>query len=309
MTTPPSPKVIRNRHTLPLIWVVPLVAFLVGGWLIARNSRAHGPEITVRFQNGAGIEAGKTVLEYKGVAVGSVQSVQLDDKLDTVLVHIQLAKNAADLARSDSEFWLVRPEIGFGGIKGLDTLLTGARLKVRPGAGGKPATEFTALRRAPLLESSSERGRAFVLRADKLGALTPGAPVFFREMKVGFVETHRLTPDADGVLVRIRIRRPYDQLVRADSKFWNAGGIAVKINLLGAEIRSNSLESLVSGGVAFATPDTAGAATAADGAEFALADEADKDWLKWKPKIPITESAEGWETPIQGDAGQTDPST
>lgn len=309
MTTPPTPHVIRHRRSLPLIWVVPLVAFLVGGWLIARNSRAHGPEITVRFQNGAGIEAGKTILEYKGVAVGSVQSVQLDDKLDTVLVRIQLAKDAADLARSDSEFWLVRPEIGFGGIKGLDTLLTGARLKVRPGTGGQPATEFTALRRAPLLESSSERGRSFVLRADKLGALTPGAPVFFREMKVGFVETHRLTADADGVLVRIRIRRPYDQLVHADSKFWNAGGIAVKVNLFGAQIRSNSLESLVSGGVAFATPETAGATPADDGVEFPLADEADKEWLKWKPKIPITESTEGWETPGQGEPAQTDPST
>ncbi len=311
MSTPPTPHVVRHRRSLPLIWVVPVVAFLVGGWLIARNSREHGPEIVIRFENGSGIEAGKTILEYKGVAVGAVQDVQLDDKLDSVLVHVQLAKNAAELARSDSEFWLVRPEIGFGGIKGLDTLLTGARLKVRPGSGGQPAKEFTALKRAPLLESSSDRGRSFILRADKLGALTPGAPVFFREMKVGFVETHKLTPDADGVLVRIRVRRPYDQLVRADTKFWNAGGIAVKVNLFGAQIRSNSLESLVSGGVAFATPENADAnvTPAADGAEFPLADDVDKDWLKWKPKIPITESAEGWETPGQGDPAQADPST
>lgn len=304
MTKPPAPVVTRPRRTLPLIWVVPVLAFLVGGWLLFRNSRAHGPEITIRFQSGAGIEAGKTMLEYKGVAVGSVQDVQLDDKLQTVLVRVQLAKNAAALARSDSEFWLVRPEIGFSGVKGLDTLLTGARIKVRPGAGGQPAHDFIALRRAPLIEGS-ERGRTFVLRADKLGALTPGAPVFYREMKVGFVETHRLTPDADGVLVRIRVRKPYDQLVHTDSRFWNSGGIAVKVNLLGAEIRSNSLESLISGGVAFATPENG--APAADGAEFELADEADKDWLKWKTKIPIAEAAEGWETQTQGDAEKVDP--
>ncbi len=293
MTNPPAPTLVRSRRSLPLIWVVPLLAFVLGGWLIVRHARTHGPEITIRFLNGAGIEVGKTVLEYKGVAVGTVQGVQFDEKLEGVLVRVQLAKNAAPLARTGSEFWLVRPEIGFSGIKGLDTLLTGVRLKMRPGD-GKPATEFVALARAPLLEKS-DRGRSFVLRSDKLGALTPGAPVFFREVKVGFVETHRLTAEADGVLVRIRIRAPYDQLVRPGSRFWNAGGIAVKIGLTGAEIRSNSLESLVTGGVAFATPETPAGQPAADGAEFPLADEADKEWLKWKPKIPITQSMEDGE--------------
>ncbi|HWA25706.1 MAG TPA: MlaD family protein [Lacunisphaera sp.] len=301
MTKLPIPRVVPQRRSLPLIWVVPLVALLAAGWLLIRNFRNHGPEITIRFQNGAGIEAGRTVLEHHGVAVGVVQDVELDAHLDLVLVKVRLAKSAAALARADSQFWLVRPEIGFSGIKGLDTLLTGARLKVRPGTGGQPATEFTALHRAPLL-LNNERGRSFILRADKLGALTPGAPVFFREVKVGFVEAHRLMPDSDGVLVRIRVRTPYDQLVHSDTRFWNSGGVVVKVGLLGAEIRSNSLESLVTGGVAFATPDTTGNPPAPDGAEFPLADEAEKDWLKWKPKIPITESTEGWEAPVQAEA-------
>ncbi|HEY8994472.1 MAG TPA: MlaD family protein [Lacunisphaera sp.] len=295
MSHPPAPTIVRHRRSLPLIWVVPLVAFLVGGWLIARSYRERGPEITIRFQNGAGIEEGKTILEHKGVAVGTVENVQLDEKHDSVLVKVRLVKNAAYLARADSEFWLVRPEIGFSGIKGLDTLFTGARLKVRPGTGGQPATEFTALRRAPLLETSG-RGRSFVLRADRLGALNSGAPVFFREIKVGFIEAHRLTPDADGVLVRIRIRTPYDQLVHADTKFWNSGGVSVKVGLLGAELRSNSLESLVTGGISFATPSASNSAPVTDDTEFLIADEADKEWLKWKPKIPIQESVEDWET-------------
>jgi len=306
MTKPATPVVVRRR-SLPLVWVVPLVAFIVGAWMIVRNSRDHGPEIIIRFQNGGGIEANKTTLEYKGVAVGSVREVALAPSLDSVLVRVQLAKDAAELARSDSQFWLVRPEIGFSGIRGLDTLLTGARIQVRPGNGGEPAKEFIALRRAPLLESNTDRGRSFILRADRLGGLTPGAPVYFREVKVGFVETHRLAPNADGVLVRLRIRKPYDQLVHADSKFWNSGGVNVKIGLFGAEIRSNSLESFVAGGVAFATPDTTGADPAADGAEFTLADEADKEWLKWKPKMPIKEATEGWETPGQAENSPNDP--
>lgn len=295
MTKLPAPAVVRRRRSLPLVWVVPLVALIVGGWLIVRNAGDRGPVITIHFQNGAGIEAGRTILEHKGVAVGSVESAELDGNLDHVIVKVRLARNAASLARADSEFWLVRPEIGFSGIKGLDTLFTGARLKVRPGTGGEPATEFVALRRAPLLESSG-RGRSFVLRAERLGALTAGAPVFFRETKVGFVETHRLTPDADAVLVRIRVRTPYHQLIRANTRFWNAGGVSVKVGLLGAEIRSNSLESLISGGVAFATPESAEGSPAEEGTVFPLADEVDKAWLQWNPRIPIEEPIDGWET-------------
>lgn len=302
MTKPSTPVVIRRR-SLPLIWVVPVVAFIVSGWLVVRNSRDHGPEITIRFQNGSGIEEGKTVLEYKGVTVGAVRKVEFDEKLDDVLVTVQLAKNAAGLARSDSEFWLVRPEIGFSGIKGLDTILTGARLQVRPGTGGSPAKDFVGLRRAPLRESN-EHGRFFILRSDNLGALTPGAPVFYRGIKVGYVEAHKLMPDADGVLVRIRIRKPYDQLVHADTKFWNAGGVSVNVGLLGAKIRSNSLESFIAGGVAFATPENSPPEPAADGAEFTLAEEAEKEWQKWKTKMPIKETIEGWETPTTPDNDQ-----
>lgn len=293
MTNPPVPTVVRRR-SLPLIWVVPLIAFLVGGWLIVRNSRQHGPEIILRFENGAGIEADKTVLEYQGVAVGSVRSVELDEKLEHVLVKVQLAKNAAGLARSGSQFWLVRPEIGFSGIKGLDTLLTGARLKVRPGHGGEPVKEFIALAHAPLLEKN-DSGSSYIIYAERLGALTRGTPVYFRDLKVGFVETHRLSPQADGVMVRIRVRQPYDQLVRTNTRFWNSGGVSVKISLRGAEIRSNSLESLVTGGISFATPDPAGGLVP-DGSAFTLAEEAEKEWLQWRPRIPITEITPGWET-------------
>jgi paraquat-inducible protein B len=297
MTKLPIPTITRSRRGLPLIWVVPVIAFILGGWLIVRHARTQGPEIIIRFESGTGIEAGKTILEHKGVPIGMVQGVEFDEKLEGVLVRVQLARNAAPLARAGSEFWLVRPEIGLAGIRGLDTLLSGVRLKMRPGT-GEPAREFVARPRAPLLENP-ERGRSFVLRSDKLGALTRGAPVFFREVKVGFIEAHRLAPDADAVLVRIRVRLPYDQLVRADTKFWNSGGVAVKINLTGVEIRSNSLESLITGGVTFATPDTPNSAPAPDGTEFPLADEADKEWLKWKTRIPITDPMEGWEP---GDA-------
>jgi paraquat-inducible protein B len=177
-------------------------------------------------------------------------------------------------------------------VRGLETLFTGARINVRPGK-GPPATFFHGLEKAPPLENL-EVGRAYVLRGDRLGSLSPGAPVFFREVQVGVVETSRLDDDATGVLVRIRIRTPYVTLVRTNTRFWNAGGVSFKMNLLGAELKSTSLESLFTGGVAFATPDSGRelAPVAPDGTLFTLHDEADKDWLKWQPRIRISSPEE-----------------
>ena len=284
MSTPPPPKVSRGLR-LPLVWIVPLVAVAVAGWMVFRELKDRGPEIVISFNDGSGVEADKTTLEYKGVAIGMVSAVELKPDLRGVVVHVRLHKTAEAVAASDSQFWIVHPEIGFSGIHGLDTLLTGARLAVRPGKGA-PAKEFVGLDRTPPPEMSA--GRSFILQSDKLGSLSTGAPVFYRELKVGEVETSRLADDSAAVLVRIHIEAPYVDLVRTSTRFWNAGGFSFKVGLLGAELKNTSLESLISGGVSFATPDAAPLAPPADeGTVFQLITEPDKDWLKWAPKIPI----------------------
>ena len=286
MSDAPAPKISRTP-TLPLVWIVPLIALAVGGWMVFREFRNRGPEIVIEFPQGNGVEPRKTSLEYQGVAVGVVTGVELKEDLSGVRVALRLNKNAAELAREGAQFWIVRPEIGLSGIRGLDTLFSGARLTVRPGK-GPPATVFKGLDKPPPLENSEE-GRAFTLQAERLGSMTPGAPVFYREVKVGVVETSRLSDDSASVLIRIRVKTPYIDLVRANSRFWNAGGVSFRMSLLGAELKSTSLESLFSGGVAFATPDNGKglAPVAEEGATFILHPEMDKDWLKWRPAIPI----------------------
>jgi paraquat-inducible protein B len=287
MTAPSTPKVSRTR-SLPLVWVVPLIALAVGGWMIFREFQHRGPEITIEFTDGKGIEPRKTILVYQGVTVGTVTGVELKPDLSGVMVRLRLDKNAAAIASEGAQFWVVHPEIGFTGIRGLETLFTGARINVRPGKGA-PATHFTGLERAPPLENIEE-GRAFVLQADRLGSVSPGAPVFYREVKVGAVETSRLDDDASRVLIRIRIKTPFVNLIRTNTRFWNAGGVSFKLSLLGAEVKSTSLESLFSGGIAFATPDTGRelAPVASEGTLFTLHTEMDKDWLKWQPRIRIS---------------------
>lgn len=280
----PAPE-SRSSASL-LIWLVPLVALLVSGWLLHRQYRDRGPVIEIKFADGAGIQAGKTPLVHKGVVVGNVESVGLSPSMDGVTVKVQLDASARGLAVTDSEFWIVRPEIGFSGVRGLETLLSGARLSVRAGS-GRPATRFQGLAQAPVGEGL-QPGRSFVLRTDKLNSLHPGSPVLFRELKVGVVESHRLADDSTHVLVTLRIFTPHDRLVRSDTHFWNSGGLSMKVGLLGAQVHTNSLESLVAGGVAFATPDT-GAAPAPEGTVFPLHDDAEKAWLKWAPQIPLAD--------------------
>lgn len=293
MSTPEKPRITRTP-TLPLVWIVPLIALAVGGWMVFRELRNRGPEITIDFADGSGVEADKTALVHKGVSVGVVKAVELKPDLTGVTVRLRLDRTAAALARSGAQFWIVHPEIGLSGVRGLDTLLTGARINVRLGKGGA-AQHFVGLDRPPAPETPPD-GKIFVLQSDRLGSLSPGAPVFYREVRVGAVETSRLADDATGVVVRIHIEAPYVDLVRTNTRFWNAGGFSFKVGLLGAELKNTSLESLVTGGVAFATPDgTAFAAAATDGAVFKLSMEPDKDWLKWEPKIALktaTESAE-----------------
>jgi paraquat-inducible protein B len=286
MTTAPAPRISRTR-SFSLVWVVPVIALLVGGWMIFRELRSRGPEVTIDFADGNGLEANKTTLEYKGVTVGVVKQVELKPDRGGVRVRLRLERDAASLATADAQFWVVRPEIGLSGIRGLDLLLSGARLAVLPGK-GPPATEFRGLDKPPPRENATA-GRAFVLESDQLGSLNAGAPVFFREFKVGAVEASRLSEDATHVLVRIRVFTPYVDLVRTNSQFWNAGGVSLKINLLGAQVKSTSLESIFTGGVAFATPEGRNglAPVAPDGTHFHLSPEADKDWLKWRPTIPI----------------------
>jgi paraquat-inducible protein B len=251
-----------------------------------RELRERGPLVTIDFADGSGVEAGKTVLEYKGISAGVVQSVELKQGLEGVTVHLRLKKDAAALAKSGSQFWIVHPEIGLSGIHALDTLVTGVRIGVIPGD-GPVLKRFRGLDKAPAPDVLDE-GRAFIVKADRLGSLTTGAPVFYREFKVGSVESSRLSDDSTSVLIRIHIDAPYPDLVRTNTRFWNAGGFSFKMSLFGAQLKDTSLESLVSGGVSFATPDAVPLAPAAEaGSRFDLASDADKEWLKWAPKIPI----------------------
>lgn len=283
--TAPVPQISR-RPALPLIWVVPLLALLIAGGMVAHQFRNHGPVITIAFANGSGLEPDKTQLEFKGVTIGTVKAVALQRDLAGVVVQVRLTKSGAAVAHEGSQFWIVHPQVSLSGISGLETLVTGVHLRVRPG-NGPPAVHFKGLDQPPPIEQRNA-GRAFTLHSDTLSNVNPGSGVFYRGIKVGSVETTRLSDDATQAVIRIRIYTPYINLVRTNTQFWNAGGIGVSIGLHGVEIQASSLQTLFTGGIAFASP--AGAVLgppALDGTEFDLHPKPEKEWLQWRPQISI----------------------
>lgn len=269
-----------------LVWIVPLIALAVGAYMVYKELSSQGPTITIVFENGAGLEAGKSVLQHKGLTAGVVETLKLSDDLETVEATLTLLKSAKGLAREGSKFWILRPEIGIEGISGLDTLISGPTIQVSPGV-GPFRKRFIGDKRAQL--EGSDLGYHYLLRVDRLGSLKAGAPVLYRQFKVGEVIETNLAPDSTAVLVRILVNSPYDRLVRVDSVFWNASGIAMKVGLLGAKIQTDSLQTVLAGGIMFATPEKNGEVSelAPENTEFTLQPEMETGWLEWTPSISL----------------------
>jgi paraquat-inducible protein B len=264
---------------------VPLAAAIVGGWLVFKYVRQAGPVISIQFGDGNEIEANQTTLRYRGVRVGDVLSVQLAKDAQHVEVQARLDESAESLAREGSVFWIVRPEVGAGGFRGLETIVSGPYIQVQPGSGSKQKN-FIGAEKPPILKPS-EGGLEIILTTPSLGSLTVGAPVYYRGMEVGSVQYFVLGKDSTAVNVHILIETNFAPLVRTDSKFWNAGGINVDLKLFGINISAESLKALVIGGIAFATPPSPGI-LASNGGSFPLNEKVDKKWLKWSPAIAIT---------------------
>ncbi len=241
--------VTGERSRLSAVWIVPLVALMVAGWLVWSTLAEKGPEITIRFRSAEGIEPGKTTVRYKAVEVGKVTTIQIAADLSHVLVRAELTKGAERLLAEDSRFWVVRPRIGAGGVSGLTTLVSGAYIEVDPGKG--PRTDvFVGLEEPPLV-LSDEPGRQFILEADALKGITRGSPIYYRDIEVGEVMGHKLTEDGREVEIIAFVKAPFDRLVRADSRFWNTSGIEIGTGAVGFYFRMQSVQAMLTGGIAF----------------------------------------------------------
>ncbi|MEO0035251.1 MAG: hypothetical protein RLZZ501_1274 [Pseudomonadota bacterium] len=259
----------RPRWVPSMVWLVPLLAALIGASLVIQAIRERGPTIVVSFSTAEGIEAGKTKVKYKAVDIGEVTALHLAPDRSRVLVTIDLAKEAEQFAVADSRFWVVRPRLAGSGVSGLDTLLSGSYIGVDAGYSNERRAEFAGLERPPAVAADIP-GRRFTLRAEDIGSLDVGSPVFFRRIQVGHVESTALAPDGGSLTLGVFVDAPYDHFVTTNARFWHASGVDLKIDANGVKVDTQSLASILMGGIAFESPGSQ-AEPAADGTEFALA--------------------------------------
>ena len=259
-----------RRSRFSIVWLVPIVALVIGAWLAWHALAQRGPTVTILFLDSEGIEAGKTKVKYKNVDVGTVTAVQLTHDRKLVRVTAQLQPETADWLVKDTRFWVVRPRVGAGGVSGLGTLFSGAYIGMDVGKSVQDEREFTGLTIPPVL-TDGVAGRSFVLRTDVLGSLDRGTLVYYRRIPVGQVIGYQLTAGGAGVEVQIFVEAPYDRFVTRNARFWHASGIDVDLSASGLNIRTESLASIIAGGIAFqSAPDEAPADPAEAGAVFKL---------------------------------------
>ncbi|TKC91049.1 MCE family protein [Trinickia terrae] len=251
----PEPINVPRSGWLPsLVWLIPLIAALIGVALVVKSVVDRGPTITISFSSAEGLEpGGKTKVKYKDVDIGSVRTITLSRDHSRVLVDVQLTKEASDFAVKDTRFWVVRPRIGTSGVSGLNTLLSGAYIGVDAGKSAEGRTDFAGLETPPPV-TGDQKGHQYTLRGESLGSIDIGSPVFYRRVQVGQVVGFSLDKDGTGVTIGVFINAPYDQYVGANSRWWHASGVDLRLDSSGLKLNTQSLATVIVGGLAFQSP-------------------------------------------------------
>jgi len=245
----------RRSRRVSAIWIIPLVAVAIGAWLAWDTWSKQGPTIKISFDSGEGLQAGQSQLKFKDIVFGTVKSLELAPDRTHVVVTVATTHEAKPLLTDRTIFWVVKPRLFAGNVSGLETLLSGSYIGMMPGeAGGKAQHQFVGHEDPPILLANVP-GHTFVLKAKKLGSISLGSPVFYRDLSVGEVLGWDIADMAEYVTIRAFVRAPYDGYVHDETRFWNASGVSIKLGGAGIDVQLESLKALLLGGIAFETPE------------------------------------------------------
>ncbi|MEQ8937310.1 MAG: MlaD family protein, partial [Gammaproteobacteria bacterium] len=248
-----SPKV--NKRAGPsVVWIIPLVTLLVGGWLIVKTLSEQGPQVTISFKTAEGIEAGKTRIKYKNVDIGVVEQIRFSDDFSEVILTAQFENGTEHFLKRNSRFWVVKPQLSLRGASGLGTLISGAYIEIEPGPGAKQR-HFIGLEKQPVV-TAEEQGKKIVLLTQRLRSIDTGSPVYYQGLEAGEVLGYELANDSSNIYIYAFIKAPFHELIRGNTRFWNASGVDVSFGAEGFQVQTESLRSIMYGGIAFETPAT-----------------------------------------------------
>jgi len=244
---------VEKKTGIALVWIIPIIAACLGGWLVYKSIVESDIAIKIHFSSGEGLSAGKTEIRYKGIVIGKVESIELDGNLNGVAAITKVNRKAQRVLNTGTQFWLVKPEISFAGVRGLDTLLSGNYIAISPGEGQDQLT-FTALTEAPISDEGF-LGLSISLEADSLGSIHIGSPINYREITVGKIVSYSLDEEQNKVFIKANINKKYAHLVRKNTRFWNSSGLSISGSFPYINISTGSLASLISGGISFDHPE------------------------------------------------------
>ena len=243
---------VQKKRRFSIVWIIPIVAALVGGWLAYKTISEKGPTIRISFSDGAGIEAGKTKIKFRNVEAGVIQRMEMAKDLSQVVLIAEIRKSVEPHLTENTRFWVVSPQIGLGGVSGLDTLVSGAYIEMDPQS-GPPTLEFKGLDTPPKV-TSREEGTQYVLMAQQLGGLQSGSPLDYHGVQAGEVMDYEFAEDGQSLLINIFIAAPFDKRIRDHTQFWNSSGIQAKVGAEGIKVEVTSISALIAGGISFDTP-------------------------------------------------------
>jgi len=248
-----TPKVSKQSGP-SIVWLIPLVTLIVGGWLIVKTVSEQGPEITISFKTAEGIEAGKTRIKYKNVDIGVVEQIQFSEDFSNVLVTAAFNQGTESFFRRDTRFWVVKPQLSIRGASALGTLISGAYIEIEPGKGAEQS-HFVGLEKQPVV-TADEAGIRVVLITQKLRSIDTGSPIYYKGLLAGEVLGYELGNDRQSIYIHAFIKEPFDTLINGNTRFWNVSGMDISLGADGLNVRTESLQSIVLGGIAFETQAT-----------------------------------------------------
>ncbi len=251
-SVPESRNVPKKRTRLSLVWFIPILAAVVGAWVAVTRVMSEGPKITIVMKSAEGLEAGKTKIHYNGVDIGTVTTIELSPDHQTVILKAQMAPKTEAFLVADTKFWVVRPRISGANVTGLGTLISGAYIGVEIGSSQEDRRDFVALETPPVITGEIP-GRFFILKTPDLGSLDTGTPIYFRRLQVGQIASYALDKDGKNLTIKAFVQAPYDQYVNPNTRFWHASGIDLSLSASGLNVQTQSLLSILIGGVAFET--------------------------------------------------------
>jgi len=232
------------------IWLVPIVALIIGGWLVYEHFSKLGPEIKIEFKNSGGLQAGVSEVKFRDVPVGKVTKIEINSKKDGVIVYARINKDAEPFLNKSTKFWIVKPQVDYSGVKGLETILSGSYIKMYAKKGGKLKKSFIGLNRD---YTDINNVTFYTLRANFPIKVKKATPIFFKGVEVGNVDSVNLDLKTKDLIIKIKIKNKYTSLINESTKFWLQSLVNLKLNDNRLDVNMAPLPTLLLGGIEFDT--------------------------------------------------------